>query len=378
MAKGEDIKTKNQFLVRKGQFLFSRIDARNGAFGIATDEVDGAIVTNDFPVYDVDHSIVNPSYFALLTGTDHFFSYCRNFSSGTTNRQRINEEAFLSFKVPLPPLSEQGQMVAEYNDRISLSKEYEQKAEKYEQRIKQYLLSELGIKITQTQTLQGLQFVNYKNISRWAVDYLQNQSILNDIKAGKYQPVAFGELIIASQYGLSEKSGYERVGIPMLRMNNISRGELDLTDLKYVKLAPGKVGNMLLQDGDFLFNRTNSKELVGKAAVFDIEGDYVFASYLIRLRLNTKKVNVYFVNYLFDSPIIRQQIDMISRQITGLANVNLKELCGFLIPLPPLTVQEQVAVHVRELRGELKAVRADAEWSRREAKSTFEAKVFEG
>ena len=57
---GREIGTKNQFVVRKGQFLSSSIDARNGAFGVATEEIEVAIVTNDFPVYDIDEKLIYP------------------------------------------------------------------------------------------------------------------------------------------------------------------------------------------------------------------------------------------------------------------------------------------------------------------------------
>ena len=65
-VKGILIATKRQFLVKKGQFLFSRIDARNGAFGIANQEIDMAIVTNDFPVFDIDKITINPYFFEII------------------------------------------------------------------------------------------------------------------------------------------------------------------------------------------------------------------------------------------------------------------------------------------------------------------------
>ena len=72
-------------------------------------------------------------------------------------------------------------------------------------------------------------------------------------------------------------------------MGNIVNGILDLSDLKHIELSKNEHVKLLLRKGDILFNRTNSKELVGKCAVFNEKGDYVFASYLIRIRTDNQK-----------------------------------------------------------------------------------------
>src|SRR5665213_3495987 len=85
------------------------------------------------------------------------------------------------------------------------------------------------------------------------------------------------------QYGISERATEEPVGVPMLRMINIQDDTWDLSDLKYIQMTEKQMRPYLLQEGDILFNRTNSKELVGKCGVFNLPGEYVFASYLIRV-----------------------------------------------------------------------------------------------
>ena len=126
-----------------------------------------------------------------------------------------------------------------------------------------------------------------------------------------------------------------------------------------------------------MFNRTNSKELVGKTAVFDMDGDYLFASYLIRLVLNRSKANVYYINYLFGSKIVRDQIDLISRQILGQANVNAEELKEFLFPLPPIEIQNEIVLKLNEIKSQAKELRSKANELRVFAKNDFERRVFE-
>ncbi len=105
--KGSDVKTKNQFLVRGGQFIYSRIDARNGAMGIVPAELDAAVVTGDFPVFDVDERKLNPAYLSLVVRSRPFVEACKQASKGVTNRKRVKENEFLSLALDLPDLREQ-------------------------------------------------------------------------------------------------------------------------------------------------------------------------------------------------------------------------------------------------------------------------------
>lgn len=93
---GEKIGTKNQFLISEGQFLLSKIDARNGAFGVVPKKLDGGVITGNFWTFDVDYNIINPHYLALLTTTEAFIQFCEQASNGTTNRHYLQEPLFLN------------------------------------------------------------------------------------------------------------------------------------------------------------------------------------------------------------------------------------------------------------------------------------------
>jgi type I restriction enzyme S subunit len=105
----------------------------------------------------------------------------------------------------------------------------------------------------------------------------------------------FNDVIAKTQYGLSKSLTTEKTDFPILRMNNItSNGELDLNDLKWINLNEKESIEYELNKGDLLFNRTNSRELVGKTAVWDEQGKFYFAGYLVRIKLNSL-ANPYFV-----------------------------------------------------------------------------------
>lgn len=111
---GKDIGTKKQFFIKKGQFLLSKIDARNGAFGIVPDEVDGAIITGNFWTYEVNEEELNIELFYIMTSLPFFDELCKNSSSGSTNRQYLDEKKFLNQEITLPPIEEQNSFIEHF------------------------------------------------------------------------------------------------------------------------------------------------------------------------------------------------------------------------------------------------------------------------
>ncbi|MBK4217249.1 restriction endonuclease subunit S [Paracoccus caeni] len=115
---GSAIAAARQYCAKPGQFLISRIDARHGAFGIVPAELDGALVSNDFPCFNIDASTVLPHFFEWYSRTPEFIDLCRRASEGSTNRVRMKEAKFLKMTVPLPSLDEQRRIV-EKLDRVA-------------------------------------------------------------------------------------------------------------------------------------------------------------------------------------------------------------------------------------------------------------------
>jgi type I restriction enzyme, S subunit len=151
----------------------------------------------------------------------------------------------------------------------------------------------------------------------------------------RFPAVPVGTLVELVQYGSSSLASEDPVGVPMLRMNNLQNDGWDLSELKYIQMSEEELRRYRLEPGDLLFNRTNSKELVGKCEVFAESGDWVFASYLIRVRLDSSKVLPRFAADFLNTRAGRLQIDRLSRQIIGMTNINAEELKEILVPVPP-------------------------------------------
>ena len=97
------------YRVKGGQFIYSRIDARNGAFAIIPNSLNNAVVSKDFPIFDIDYNKIKPDILLFSLLEESFIDIIKNSSFGATNRQRIKEGTFLNYKIYLPPIDLQNQ-----------------------------------------------------------------------------------------------------------------------------------------------------------------------------------------------------------------------------------------------------------------------------
>jgi len=107
--KGSEIGSK-QYLAKEGDFIISKIDARNAAMGMISKELDEAVVTGDFPLFGFKE-IINPLFFYHFSNTPFFDMACKEASEGTTNRVRLKMDRFYNIQIPLPPNEEQNRIV---------------------------------------------------------------------------------------------------------------------------------------------------------------------------------------------------------------------------------------------------------------------------
>lgn len=173
--KGSLIGTKNQFLIKEGQFLISKIDARNGAFGVVSQDIHNAIITGNFWTYDIDESKVNAYFLALFTSTQYFINFCKACSGGTTGRHYLDENKFLNAKIPLPPLKIQKQIVAKIESIKAQIKALQEEEKRLKDEIEAYIYIALGLEKKQEAKRQKVFIVRFKDLDRW--DTRHNQSI---------------------------------------------------------------------------------------------------------------------------------------------------------------------------------------------------------
>lgn len=373
-VKGDEIGTKKQFLLKEGQFLFSRIDARNGAFGLATAEVNNAIVTNDFPVYDVNKTI-NPRYFSLITTSKPFFDYCQNFSSGTTGRQRIDETSFLDFKIPLPSLAIQNQLVADYENKIAAAKEAEEKAKELERGIESYLLEALGVEIPNLPIKKNyLRMAKFSQIDRWDYDYVlnKNEGFFYALENAKYLPKKMGNI-----YDFTSRSWIKKE-YPEKTFRYIEIGSIDpllgITNYSEIAVeeAPSRA-TQIIKENDLILGLT--RPYLKKFSLVSAEYNGYICSSGFQIIAPSENYNITFLLEFLKSEAGVKQFEFYMAGALYPA-ITSKQLQDLLIPLPPLNIQTEIVSHTSIQKTEIKRLKLEAEMLRASAKADFEQEVF--
>jgi len=185
------------------------------------------------------------------------------------------------------------------------------------------------------------------------------------------------DLVDTANYGSSAKASETEGEFPILRMGNITySGAIDFSDLKYVDLSKKDQPKYLVEKGDLLFNRTNSKDLVGKTAVYDRDDVAAIAGYLVRVRMN-EKGNSYYVSGYLNSTHGKSTLQSMCKSIVGMANINAQEMQDIKILLPPIEAQNKYAAIFKATKQRLKS-HGQSEGSLTVLFSSLSQKAFRG
>ena len=147
------------------------------------------------------------------------------------------------------------------------------------------------------------------------------------------------------QYGTSEKSAPSGK-VAVLRMGNLQGGKIDYSNLVYTS-NDYDIERCHLEYNDLLFNRTNSKELVGKTAIYKAEIPAIYAGYLIRV--TPIMIDSDYLNYVMQSHFFKKYCLAVKTDAIGQSNINAEKLKRFVFPLPPLVEQKRIVARVEEL-----------------------------
>ena len=163
-----------------------------------------------------------------------------------------------------------------------------------------------------------------------------------------FPTITVGDSAEDIHYGTSEKASNEGEFV-YLRMNNITDdGKLDTANVKRITLPDKALENCLVRKGDLLFNRTNSREKVGKTCVFELDESMVIAGYIIRVRMNESVESRYLAAYMnLDS--MKEMLRSIAKGAVHQANISAKQLAAIEFPLPPLGLQREFISFVSQV-----------------------------
>jgi len=187
----------------------------------------------------------------------------------------------------------------------------------------------------------------------------EEQTVLPDIPED-WQVRDIGDVVERTQYGISESMSKEG-NYPIFRMNNIEGGYMVDEPMKYIDLDKDGFEKYRVNKGDLLFNRTNSIKYVGQTGYFELDEEFVFASYLIRLDPDDSINNLY-LNFYMNSKKGQDRLKAFATRGVGQANINATNLQKVLLPFPPLSEQRRIASVLYTVDQILETLHERQEW----------------
>ena len=372
MEQGIKIGTKKQFILKAGQFIVSKIDARYGAFGIAPDEVDGAIITGNFWAYNFDRSKINIDWLNHYTNSPEFYEICERASAGITHRKYLDEKTFLNHEVYLPDADEQKVFIINAREKktsfsfLSTELTYQQNLLK---KLRQSLLRE---------AMQG-KLVKQDKKDRTGKELLEKIKGVRDkliktkkLKAGKSteQPVSFTDEYTIPEnwtwcksddiFFVTKLAGFEYSEhiiklkesgeIPVIRAQNVRPLEITKKNLLYID----KKTSLLLERCSLTKKCllvTFIGAGIGDVATFEEKERWHLAPNVAKMEPFEgceELINIKFINYFLMSGIGQREIFK-HVKATAQPSLSMATIRDIDIPFPPIAEQTRIVKKLEEV-----------------------------
>ena len=396
---GAKIGTKSQFRVRAGDFILSKIDARQGAFGIVPPEADGGIITGNFWTFRVDNQLVDTEWFLQFTNSNAFLDLCKRSSTGNTHRKYLNENVFLNHELTIPSLEEQRKAVAACKIGNKSVEEVQHEITHQQSllaKLKQAILQEaIQGKLTAawrfanpdvepaSQLLQRIQ-AEKKRLAQAKI--IKSECVLDPISEKEKQfliPdswtwVRVGELChpISSGSTPDQKIFHPSEGIPFLKVYNLRNQVVDF-DYKpqfiAMKHHEERMKRSRLIPGDVIMNIVGPP--LGKVAIVpNTFAEWNCNQAIAFFRPIVGELSTYLYTFMQEGSFLKN-IQLIGS--AGQDNISVTKCKNIPIPLPPLAEQAAIVERVESLMTTCRALEAEIERSRTHAANLLQAVLKE-
>ena len=306
-------KTLNCTEIYSGDVLISRLPEPVGRGCIIPEKQERMITAVDCTICRVNESIVDKRYFCYYLQSSTYYNQVEQSVTGTT-RKRISRKNLGNVEITIPEKEKQLKIINVLDKVSAVINARKSELQKLDELIKSRFIEMFG--------------VYPANPMGWEIGTIRD--IVTEVRYGSSRPAVDG-----GKY-------------PYLRMNNITYGgELDLSDTKRIDIPDNELEKCTVRRGDVLFNRTNSKELVGKTCVYDRDELMVLAGFVIRIRVKDR-ILPEFLSAFLNTDFSKQMLFGMCKTAIGQANINAQELQNIGLYLPPVELQRRFVQFKKE------------------------------
>ncbi len=322
---------------------------------------------------------IESKYLQYLLNSSEFVAFASQLTQG--DRPRVKFEQLASYPFPLPPLAEQQRIVAAIEKRLSQIDDGVTLLQRAQQRLKRYREAVLqaaseGRLVPQDPTDEPaselLQRILDERRAKWEAEQIakmhaQGRMILDDEWKEQYQEPAppdteeLPELpegwvwttlqaITDIKGGITKSTNRRTRGptrqVPYLRVANVQRGFLDLSDIKTIDATEEEIWQLRLMRYDILFNEGGDRDKLGRGWIWNDElPECIHQNHVFRARLISYDVQPKYISWYGNSIGMDYFFEQ-GRQTTNLASINLTKLGLLSVPLPPMKEQQRIVAEV--------------------------------
>lgn len=370
------------FAAYRGDLVFSKIDARNGAVGLIPSSIPKAVVTSEYPVFTPRADKLRPEYLHHLLRAEHFKADLQRKASGTSGRKRVTPEGFLSLEIPVPSLDEQDALITAYTDALTRAAQLEQEAEAIERAGWQAFETALGVAPPPPLPDRPVFVARFKDVERWSHESILRSSTNGPEHQHSWPIARLGDLVADLENGWSPKchdhpAREGKWGV--LKLGAVSFGTFDATENKELPASLKPRPEYEVKTGDVLISRANVVRYVGACAYVESTPPHLMlCDKIFRVRFRSDgKLLPRFLAEAMKLHSVREQIES---RLTGtsptMKNISKPSLLGLEFPLPDIEVQKQLIEGVASARATAVAKHAEAATLRKSAWAAFESALF--
>ena len=291
------------YIGHTGQLVLSRIWARKGAIALIPHGLEGVVVTNEFPLFDVDKTQVIPKYLIQLLTSNNFGPTLERASSGSSGQNRVRENKFLEISISLPPLEEQKRIVSILDKAKSIQEARER----------------------QLAALDELASSLFQSVNR-----------LSNTK------VTLGEVISFSSHSIIP--GAEHQNMPNIGPDCIEPNTGFLKGWRTIQEDSAISAKYLFTEGDILYSKI--RPYLNKVSIADFTG--LCSSEIYPLTTKKEIANTYYIAYLLRSSIFLQYSELNSTG-ANIPRINKSNIEKFEFKLPDLNIQNIFAKKIKKI-----------------------------
>lgn len=325
----------------------------------------GAIASSLVILRNYFLNICDDEFLLLYLDSPLFFSEIKKYDNATA-QPNLAAKSLEQFLVPLPPLCEQKRIVAKIEELLPYIDRYEQawsKLEQFNSRFpedmkKSLLQYAIQGKLVEQRPEEGTAEELFVQIQE------EKQRLIAEKKIKKEKPlpeitddeklfdipdswkwVRLIDVCKTIADGDHQAPPQVTSGIPFLVISNISKGNLDFSNTRYVtqEYFDSLAYERIAESNDILFSVTGS---YGIPVIVDCEQKFCFQRHIALIK---GMIDINYLYFLLESPVVKVQCDKVA---TGTAQktVGLKSLKNLVVPLPPLAEQKRIVEKLEQLR----------------------------